>query len=143
MKIKTIYSAIIVITICLLAFIGCDSTINEDTDYAAFNGEYRFIGWRTDGEFELRPKGDYFDCFYIFNGTNRSKTKFILYEEGLDVEFECEFELNNGKIRERLYHESFETFDDWEEWGNYNFNNDVLEIKYIPNNNFYSVYKKI
>jgi hypothetical protein len=146
MKIKTIYSAIIVITICLLAFIGCDSTINEDTDYAAFNGEYRFIGCRTDYKNELQPKGDGFDLFYIFNGTNRLKTKYIAYETEYVFEYECEFELNNGKIRERGYNARFETFNDWEDWLNYNFNDDVLEINFFPDFyfvDFYRVFKKI
>jgi hypothetical protein len=116
MKIKTVFFAIIIITTCLHAFIGCNSTINEETDYAAF---------------------------YIFNGTNRLKRKYITYESEYVFEYECEFELNNGEIRERGYNASFGTFNDWEDWLNYNFNNDVLEIKLIPEVNFYHVYKKI
>jgi len=142
MKIKTVFLAIIIITICLPAFIDCNSAMNEETDYAAFNGEYRFIGWRNDGENELRPKRDGSDIFYIFNGTNRLKRKYISYESEY-VLYECEFELNNGKIRERGYNANFGTFNDWGDWLNYNFNNDVLEIKFIPEVNFYAVYEKM
>jgi len=51
---KTIYLAGIVITICLLAF----------------------IGWRIDDEFT--PKEDDFDRFYIFNGINGTITILIM-----------------------------------------------------------------
>jgi len=56
------------------------------------------IGWRIVGENELKPKGDGSDIFYIFNGTNRLKRKYITYVSEYVFEYECEFEINNGEI---------------------------------------------
>ena len=134
--------AIIIITICLPSFIGCNSAINEETDYAAFNGEYRFIGCRIDGENEFEPKNTFeegaYDEILYFNGTNRGEEKLILfYKSGLTEELSdnFEFELNNGKLRFR--------FDEWTRWSNYDFNNDLLEIKFNPDSDTYWIYKKI
>jgi hypothetical protein len=147
MKIKTIYFAGIA-AVCLLAFIGCNSTINEENAYTDFNGEYRLIGFRLDDEWV--PKENKYDDIISFNGTNHANGKFIAFrDQGLSSETptEYEFDLSNGKVRFRyLYPYPYEILlemdNEWE-WADFNFNNDILDMKFAPNNVFYWVYKKM
>ena len=140
MRIKPIYFAGIA-AICLLAFIGC-ATINEESAYiTSFNGEYRLIGIRNDSEF--MPSGHEFDGMIKFNGTNQAEEKTIFYfdeysDDGVYV-LNYEYELNNGKFRIRF----LSIYDEWQEWLNYNFDNDILEMELQPDTNVYFVYKKI
>jgi len=141
MKIKTIYFAGIA-AVCLLVFTAC-ATINEEHVYTSFNGEFRLIGIRDDDIGKWMPSGHDFDGMIKFNGANHAEEKTIFYfvEDADDGVYELnyEYELNNGKIRIRF----LSVWDDWQEWLNYNFDNDILELEVQPNTNVYLVYKKI
>ena len=130
MKIKTIYFTVYLL---LFAFISCNLTINEELDYAVLNGEFHFIGYRVDDKWV--PKIGDFDDIIIFNGTNRAEEKMIIIEQsGSIIEYSdiFEFEINNGKI-----HSRYLTSD---EWYDYFFNNNVLEMKFNYDSDFYSDY---
>jgi len=130
MKIKTIYFTVYLL---LFSFIGCNLAINEELDYSVFNGEFHFVGYRVDDKW-ISKIGD-FDDIIIFNGTNRAEKKIIIMEQsGSLIEYSniFEFEINNGKI-----HSRYLTSD---EWYDYFFNNNVLEMKFNYDSDFYSDY---
>jgi len=144
MKLKTVYFAGIV-AICLLAFIGCNSTVNEGVDFASLNGEFHFIGYRCYGEWI--PKEGNYDTIITFDGTNYAKEKRIsdLSIDPPDL-FALEFDYSNRKYRFQFqYITNLISEYYWSAWVNYNFNNDVLGLKLTldPDDDFYLIYQKL
>jgi hypothetical protein len=140
MDIKTKYFVGSVVFFYLFVSACSNLTLDEVSNYDQFKGEYHFSGWRYSDKFFQKENS--FEWIYIFNGTNKAEVIFI-FEDG-KYPFNIEFEINNGKYRERLFFKNSATTEEtWDEWFNYNFINNYSILEMEMEQNCYGIYKKL